>query len=120
MKTDELEINCLHSVKIEEEIEYPDHVTVSKETIKGNTKHCITCKRCINSSVHDGITKKKIECKCASGDITTEENLVENVNSENNLTIQKGKKLVCDYCDERFKCKCYIKRNINFHGKKKK
>ncbi|XP_075237781.1 uncharacterized protein LOC142334000 [Lycorma delicatula] len=95
-------------------------VTVSKETIKGNTKHCITCKRCINNSVHDGITKKKCECKCASGDVTTEENLVKNVIRENNLPIQKGKKLVCDCCDERFKCKCYLKRNINFHGKNKK
>ncbi|XP_075210580.1 uncharacterized protein LOC142317927 [Lycorma delicatula] len=165
MKTNELEINYLHSVKTEEEVEfYPGHqvnllqleeelldisngdvekdplaieetdlvksenlkdenkvVAVKKGTIKGSTKHCITCKRCVNNSVNEGIIKNKsIECKCAYDDVTTEANLIENIISKNKLPIQKGKKLVCECCDERFRCKCYVKDPINFHGKKKK
>ncbi|XP_075237670.1 uncharacterized protein LOC142333931 isoform X2 [Lycorma delicatula] len=164
MKTNELEINDLHTVKTEEEIEfYPGHqidfvqlkeepldvdgdiekdplaieevnfvksenlqvenevVTIDEGTIKGSMKNCITCKRCVNNSVHDGIIKKNsIECNCAYGAVTTEENLVENISSENKLPIQKEKKSVCEYCNELVGCKCYLKRRNNFHGKKKK
>ncbi|XP_075210170.1 uncharacterized protein LOC142317491 [Lycorma delicatula] len=66
-----------------------------------------------------GSIKISNECKCAYGDVTTEENLVENISSENVLFFQNGKKLVCEYCDERFRCKCYLKRPINFLCKKK-
>ncbi|XP_075238031.1 uncharacterized protein LOC142334149 isoform X2 [Lycorma delicatula] len=83
------------TVKVENEV-----VTIDKGSIKGSIK--------ISN-----------ECKCAYGDVTTEENLVENISSENVLFFQNGKKLVCEYCDERFRCKCYLKRPINFHCKKK-
>ncbi|XP_075237737.1 uncharacterized protein LOC142333968 [Lycorma delicatula] len=42
--------------KVENEV-----VTIDKATISGNTKHCITCKRCVNNSVNDGIINKKIQ-----------------------------------------------------------
>ncbi|XP_075235801.1 uncharacterized protein LOC142333003 isoform X2 [Lycorma delicatula] len=101
MKIIELEINDLHTVKTEEEMEfYPGHVTIDKGNIKGSTN--------ISN-----------ECECAYGNVTTEENLVENLSSENMLFFQNGKKLVCEYCDERFRCKCYLKRHIHFHCKKK-
>ncbi|XP_075233695.1 uncharacterized protein LOC142331578 [Lycorma delicatula] len=101
------------NLKVENEV-----VTIDKATISGSTKHCITCKRCVNNSVNDGIiNKKSSECKCAYCEVTTEENLVENISSENTLPIQKGKNLVCEYCNERIRCKCYLKKNINFHGK---
>ncbi|XP_075237792.1 uncharacterized protein LOC142334010 [Lycorma delicatula] len=82
MKTDELQINdkYLHTVKAEEEIGfYPDYVTIDKGMIKGSTKNCVTCKRCINNSVHDGIIKEKSsDCKHAFVDVTTED-IVESI-----------------------------------------
>ncbi|XP_075237158.1 uncharacterized protein LOC142333658 isoform X2 [Lycorma delicatula] len=81
MKTDELQINdkYLHTVKAEEIGFYPDYVTIDKGLIKGSTKNCVTYKRCINNSVHDGIIKEKSsECKHAYGDATIED-LVDSV-----------------------------------------
>ncbi|XP_075232541.1 uncharacterized protein LOC142330961 [Lycorma delicatula] len=91
-------------------------VIIDKLTITASTKNC---KRCVNNSVYDGIIKQKSsECNCANGDVRTE-NLVKDISSENELPQQKGKKLVCEYCNERFRCKCYLKRDINFHAKEK-
>ncbi|XP_075237639.1 uncharacterized protein LOC142333913 [Lycorma delicatula] len=82
-------------------------------TVKGSTKRC---KRSINNFMRDGIIKKNFsECKCAYGDVTTE---VENISSKNKLPIQKGKKSVCECCDERFRCKFYLKKHINFTVKR--
>ncbi|XP_075231117.1 uncharacterized protein LOC142330000 [Lycorma delicatula] len=98
-----------------------EEVTIDEGTIEDSTKNFITCKRCINNSVHDGIIKEKSnECMCVYGDVTTEKDLVENISSKNKLPVQKGKKLVCEYCSESFKCKCYLKSHINFQAKEKK
>ncbi|XP_075214304.1 uncharacterized protein LOC142320434 isoform X1 [Lycorma delicatula] len=181
MKTDELEINYLHTVKTEEEVEfYPDHQVdllqleeelldvsnsdiekdplaieetdlVKSENLKVENKAqedllqleevlldisngdiekdilAIEETNLVDNEVVTidkgnikGSTNVSNECKCAYGDITTEENLVQNLSSENMLFFQKGKNLVCEYCDEGFQCKCYLKRHINFHCKNKK
>ncbi|XP_075231540.1 uncharacterized protein LOC142330252 isoform X1 [Lycorma delicatula] len=119
MRTNE-QINDLRPMKIEEEIWfYPGHVAMDKGTIKGSTKNFITYKS-INNSLNDGIiNENSIECNCAYGDVTIE-NLIENISSENKLFEQKGKELVCEYCNERFRCNCYLKRHINIHTKQKK
>ncbi|XP_075235842.1 uncharacterized protein LOC142332975 isoform X2 [Lycorma delicatula] len=41
------------NVKVENEV-----ITINKGTIKGSTKHCITCKKYINNSVNDELLKK--------------------------------------------------------------
>ncbi|XP_075235065.1 uncharacterized protein LOC142332501 [Lycorma delicatula] len=98
-----------------------EEVTIDEGTIEDNTKNFINCKRCINNSVHDGIIKEKSnECMCVYDDVTTEKDLVENISSKNKLPIQKGKKLICEYCNESFKCKCYLKSHINFQAKERK
>ncbi|XP_075210584.1 uncharacterized protein LOC142317932 [Lycorma delicatula] len=95
MKSNELQIKDFHTVKTKDGmVFYPCRVIINKETIKGSTKNYITCKRCINNSVYDGIIKEKSsECKCVNGDVTIE-NLVKGINNENKLPKQKGKKLV--------------------------
>ncbi|XP_075231176.1 uncharacterized protein LOC142330041 isoform X2 [Lycorma delicatula] len=101
------------------ETEDDDCVAMDKGTIKRSTKNFITCKS-INNSLNDGIiSENSSECNCAYGDVTIE-NLIENISSENKLLEQKGKKLVCEYCNERFRCNCYLKRHINIHTKQKK
>ncbi|XP_075214451.1 uncharacterized protein LOC142320490 isoform X2 [Lycorma delicatula] len=138
MKTDELEINYLHTVKTEEEVEfYPDHqedlLQLEEELLdisNGDIEKDILAIEETNLVDNEvvtidkgnikGSTNVSNECKCAYGDITTEENLVQNLSSENMLFFQKGKNLVCEYCDEGFQCKCYLKRHINFHCKNKK
>ncbi|XP_075238043.1 uncharacterized protein LOC142334152 isoform X2 [Lycorma delicatula] len=119
MRTNE-QINDLRPIKKEEEMGfYPGHVPMDKRTIKGSTKNFITCKS-INNSIDDGIINENFsECNCAYGDVTIE-NLIENISSENKLFEQKGKELVCEYCNERFRCNCYLKRHINIHTKQKK
>ncbi|XP_075237162.1 uncharacterized protein LOC142333659 isoform X1 [Lycorma delicatula] len=119
MRTNE-QINDLRTMKIEEEMWFsPGHVAMDKGTIKGSTKNFITYKS-INNSLNDGIiNENSIECNCAYGDVTIE-NLIENISSENKLFEQKGKELVCEYCNERFRCNCYLKRHINIHTKQKK
>ncbi|XP_075234152.1 uncharacterized protein LOC142331986 [Lycorma delicatula] len=117
MKSNELRIKDFRTVKTKDGmVFYPCRVVIDKLTITASTKNC---KRCVNNSVYDGIIKQKSrECNCANGDVRTE-NLVKDISSENELPQQKGKKLVCEYCNERFRCKCYLKRDINFHAKEK-
>ncbi|XP_075225222.1 uncharacterized protein LOC142326529 [Lycorma delicatula] len=117
MKSNELRIKDFRTVKTKDGmVFYPCRVIIDKLTITASTKNC---KRCVNNSVYDGIIKQKSsECNCANGDVRTE-NLVKDISSENELPQQKGKKLVCEYCNERFRCKCYLKRDINFHAKEK-
>ncbi|XP_075210614.1 uncharacterized protein LOC142317968 [Lycorma delicatula] len=75
------------NLKIENE-----EVTIDEGTIEDSTKNFITCKRCINNSVHEGIIKEKSnECTSVYGDVTTEKDVVENISSKNKLPIQKGK-----------------------------
>ncbi|XP_075230283.1 uncharacterized protein LOC142329495 [Lycorma delicatula] len=134
MKTDELEINYLHTVKTEEEVEfYPDHqvdllqleeelldqvdlLQLEEELLDISNgdieKDPLTIEETnlvenevvtIDKGSIKGSIKISNECNCAYGDVTTEENLVENISSENVLFFQNGKKLVCEYCDERFR-----------------
>ncbi|XP_075237445.1 uncharacterized protein LOC142333804 [Lycorma delicatula] len=124
MRTNE-QINDLRTMKIDEEMGFhPGHVAMDKGTIKGSTKNFITCKS-INNSLNDGIiSENSSECNYAYGDVTIK-NLIENISSENKLLEQKGRKLVCEYCNERcniarFRCNCYLKRHINIHTKQKK
>ncbi|XP_075223638.1 uncharacterized protein LOC142325591 [Lycorma delicatula] len=119
------QINDLRTMKIDEEMGFhPGHVAMDKGTIKGSTKNFITCKS-INNSLNDGIiSENSSECNYAYGDVTIK-NLIENISSENKLLEQKGRKLVCEYCNERcniarFRCNCYLKRHINIHTKQKK
>ncbi|XP_075231549.1 uncharacterized protein LOC142330254 isoform X2 [Lycorma delicatula] len=104
-----------NSIKLETEDDITsDCVAMDKGTIKGSTKNFITCKS-INNSLNDGIiSKTSSECNCAYGDVTVE-NLIENISSENKLLEQKGKKLVCEYCNERFRCNSYLKRHLNIN-----
>ncbi|XP_075213287.1 uncharacterized protein LOC142319646 isoform X2 [Lycorma delicatula] len=119
MRTNE-QINDLRTMETEEEVGfYQGHVAMYKGTIKGSTKNFITCKS-INNSLNDGIiNENSSECDCAYGDVTIE-NLIENISSENKLLEQKGKKFVCEYCNERFRCSCSLKRHINICTKQKK
>ncbi|XP_075235601.1 uncharacterized protein LOC142332843 [Lycorma delicatula] len=137
MKIIELEINDLHTVKTEEEMEfYPGHqvdllqleeelLDISNGDIEKDPLAIEETNLVENEVVTidkgniKGSTNISNECECAYGNVTTEENLVENLSSENMLFFQNGKKLVCEYCDERFRCKCYLKRHIHFHCKKK-
>ncbi|XP_075236947.1 uncharacterized protein LOC142333552 [Lycorma delicatula] len=58
MRTSELQINDLHTVKTEEEMGfYPGHVAMDKRTIKGSSKNCIP-------SLDDGILNEhSSECR---------------------------------------------------------
>ncbi|XP_075210552.1 uncharacterized protein LOC142317898 [Lycorma delicatula] len=117
MKSNELRIKDFRTVKTKDGmVFYPCRVIIDKLTITASTKNC---KRCVNNSVYDGIIKQKSsECNCANGDVRTE-SLVKDISSENELPQQKGKKLVCEYCNEGYRCKCFLKKDINFHAKEK-
>ncbi|XP_075210544.1 uncharacterized protein LOC142317888 [Lycorma delicatula] len=117
MKSNELRIKDFHTVKTKDGmVFYPCRVIIDKLTITASTNNF---KRCVNNSVYGGIIKQKTsECKCANGDLRTE-NLVKDISNENELPQHKGKKLVCEYCNERFSCKCYLKRHVNCHAKEK-
>ncbi|XP_075238048.1 uncharacterized protein LOC142334152 isoform X3 [Lycorma delicatula] len=117
--TDPLAFEGIKLIKSEDHAIKNEVVPMDKRTIKGSTKNFITCKS-INNSIDDGIINENFsECNCAYGDVTIE-NLIENISSENKLFEQKGKELVCEYCNERFRCNCYLKRHINIHTKQKK
>ncbi|XP_075210659.1 uncharacterized protein LOC142318013 [Lycorma delicatula] len=117
MKSNELRIKDFHTVKTKDGmVFYPCRVIIDKLTITASTNNC---KRCVNNSVYGGIIKQKTsECKCANCDLRTE-NLVKDISNENELPQHKGKKLVCEFCNERFRCKCYLKRHVNCHAKEK-
>ncbi|XP_075235798.1 uncharacterized protein LOC142332962 isoform X1 [Lycorma delicatula] len=131
MKIIELEINDLHTVKTEEEMEfYPGHVITDKGTYKGSTKNRITRKRCVNNSVYDKIIKEKSsEYKCAHSDVTIK-NLVKDINSENKIPTQndlkthlithnKKKNYVCKLCQKSFNFRCNLTRHLKMHKNKK-
>ncbi|XP_075210665.1 uncharacterized protein LOC142318019 [Lycorma delicatula] len=117
MKSNELRIKDFHTVKTKDGmVFYPCRVIIDKLTITASTNNC---KRCVNNSVYGGIIKQKTsECKCANCDLRTE-NLGKDISNENELPQHKGKKLVCEFCNERFRCKCYLKRHVNCHAKEK-
>ncbi|XP_075237844.1 uncharacterized protein LOC142334061 [Lycorma delicatula] len=117
--TDPLGIEGIKLIKSDDHVIKNEVIAMDKGTIKGSTKNFITCKS-INNSLNDGIiSENSSECNCAYGDVMIE-NSIENISSENKLLEQKGKKLVCEYCNERFRCNCYLKRHINIHTKQKK
>ncbi|XP_075210542.1 uncharacterized protein LOC142317882 [Lycorma delicatula] len=91
MKSNELRIKDFRTVKTKDGmVFYPCRVIIDKLTITASTNNC---KRCVNNSVYGGIIKQKTsECKCANGDLRTE-NLVKDISNENELPQHKGKKL---------------------------
>ncbi|XP_075217777.1 uncharacterized protein LOC142322586 [Lycorma delicatula] len=118
------ETNLVKSKNLEVENE---GITEDKGNIKGTTKSCITCKRCMNNSVNDGIiNKKSSECKCVYGDVTIE-NLVENRNSFDQSSASKlhlnihakQKNFICNFCQKSFNFKSDLKKHVNIHTKEK-